>query len=657
MRSFYTYTFIFLIALVLPIYALNAQATSATAKTLSEGGVFGCNGAKYGAVGAQGPKGAHVPVFDAALFDQQRILTYKVCLLDGIASSARETMLSLVAKNVIDWAQKGQDGSGAFVTNLAQRRLKVSDRVAQDFINNIDNSNIPEIYKPQVRDALIRKYAANTRGQKLNCPLTKQQIDGLKNNTLPVSEIQDVWSTYNTNPGCNVDYVQLQQQLALDSAIEKAVRDDQTQLNWGNGFIPVTKTETVDIGGGRTIQREKVVTPGYLIAQQISQVLGTGMRQAENATEVTSLISSMFANLGTRMLTDINGFAGLSASSGGQPSFLTQLVNNSAQKTRDKMVGAAGAILQNAFKNEISYQNARKSALSSFLSAKTQLHSWERVCFADMADAAQTSIVDKVKQRVCPQSAGTSTIPCSQPITVTKTYDSNTLMIDSPQAGVITVSGYAQRSDSTIEVIISDSATSTQATTTPDSTSSLWTTVPIDISTLAAGTTTVTETEKFKNRSGTHTVVATITKDAQGALTLPTDLPNITISASAGGINESVTLTQNTDHSSTVIATNITPNEMQIHTDVAKSSKALAALDLLKTSLSNALTTSGKKAILTQIDQLVVNGVLHTSSDVRNALAQADQTKTLTTNLLDTTKKQWEGGWCQPDNWVNYKAN
>jgi len=651
-------------ALVVTPIGVNAQETSATttpSATFSRDGIFGCTGGNYGAVGVQGPSGSFVPVFDDALFDQQRLLTYKECLLDGIATSAREAVISRLVQTTIESTTGANGGEPAFVTNPQRQAQEVENEAFIAYFDSPEFQRLPGAHQDAIREMLTREYARATRqdGTPAICPLTDEQIRIIRNGGIPENGGYEARRTYLSTPGCSLTGALAQARSDASRRVAQASRTNETLLSWGNGFLSQFATRTINLGNGQSITEREIVTPGFLIAQQLSQVLGTGLRQAENADEVDSLVSNALINLGTRMLVDVTGFSGLAQSFGGQPSYVAQLATDSANRAREKMVGAAAGILNTALSTEQEYLKAHIASENILINAARNIRSWEAQCYADMEREVEREVTERVKQNVCPASTGTSTIPCGVNITVTKTLDLNVLDVVAIPPDTLTVSGGSARAGSRIEVIVSTpSATTTVSAQATAGDDKRWFVDSITVDSLPEGVLTVSATEYFKDGSGTRgPVTASVEKsivDGVVVLTAPTALPSVTITASASGYTASLTLTRSRERSTAVIENNLANNLRVAQIRVREAQKSLSALITLRNALSAATSVAGQREVLATLDKMVAARVLHTESDVRSAQQQAQDLQSNLSRLLEETRTSWEGGWCDPDNWSNH---
>jgi len=647
----------------------NPKAPTDTNKSIgfSSNGIYGCSGAPYGSVGIQGPQNAFVPVFDSASFDQQRILTYKECILDSIASSVEKNLIAQMVKNFITTLNTGQNGNPVFITNLEEHnKNKVVIPTTKEFITGAATDAIAPSFKNEVRNALSTYAAAkiNTPYKVPGCSLTSQQLEAFKRGDFNGGGGWSAFLTRGTMPGCDELKTYFIAQNNYDKLIAYKLKLDATQLSWNNGFLSKVKKETINVGGGRTITRNRVVTPGYLIAKQASLVLGTGVRQAENVNQIDQMVSGLMLNIGTQMVSGINGFSGLSSSpANGIGSYLSRLVEQTARQARDKMVGAATTILNNSIVFEQEYNKARKASALVLASGGTQLSSWENICRVGLLDAAKAAMKKKVEEQVCP--GLTKDEVCKVSITVTQKTATNVIIVTAPTAtstipvsSSIVISGKVSRSGSSIDITISEGDKSLSPVKPTVAEDGKWITDATSLASLPDGKIIVSATETLANGAGILAPIsATITKETTKKgiiLTLPIKRPNVTITAKASGALESITLNINASHSNDVITPNITPLLAAVELDIYRSNNALLLLKRMRTELGATTSTRGKQIILKQLDELVAKGLVHTKSDARASSVQFSSIKTATQQKLESTRKEWQAGWCSPDNWSQY---
>ncbi len=142
----------------------------------------------------------------------------------------------------------------------------------------------------------------------------------------------------------------------------------------------------------------------------------------------------------------------------------------------------------------------------------------------------------------------------------------------------------------------------------------------------------------------------------QGEEIEPTEY-DITITAGAGSIAVSYTLRRHTDNSKNVIEDSVLPLVTMVRESVKKSEKALLLLNNFQTMLTSSNTQGNTNFVLNEVNQLVQMGALHSPADVSEARTQYEETITFVEGLYTQVEEQWDGGWCDPENWRGHIKN
>lgn len=616
-------------------------------------GVYGCNGASYGTVGRQGPGGAFVPVFSDAEHDQIRLITYKECLLDGIVNSMRETLISFIIKSVVGWANQGFEGNPAYVENLPLHLLeRISDPEAERIILGGETNTIPESHRRDVRVALAKYYANKTRrpAQHLTCGATTEQLDAFgKNDSVGLGGWDGFFAVI-SDPSCNPLFSFYEARNRLDEAVSAENNREQTQLDWAGGFRTSVSEQTINLGDGTSQTVNRIVTPGILISQHIEQLIGTGLRQSESADEIDEIVSALMSNLGTQMLTDLQGLNGLSQSFNGRPAYIDRLSEDSAQRTRDNFLNAGLATVQNAVTYETNYRTARLSAAQTLLTAENQLRTWERTCWDALVAKAKEDLRAQVEATACAgQDAGT----CTATGTVSDIIVRDSLGVRVTNNTTIVPYGRTKENGSALSVIASNTDIVVGPTRPAPDTSGLWESTPLDITPVPPGTIAVQATETHGGGVA-HTLTANATKEVSTLGTFvrpPVQSPAIIITATADGQTATVTLQPSFARTEAIRAGSMTPLTTILADQVARVEVALRVLAEIQQAVAGTNSASAQRFILERIDQLVANRILHNEAQVRQATEQAEEIEGAMNQLLQETKESWEQGWCKPENW------
>ncbi|QSH39191.1 hypothetical protein JXR01_02695 [Candidatus Kaiserbacteria bacterium] len=639
--------------------ATSTSAATSVATGFSRDGIYGCTGAAYGAVGMQGPGGSHVPVFDGAVHDQERLLTYKECLLDGILNSMRETLISDIIRRVVSWANTGFDGNPAYITNLPLHMLEnISDPVAERVITGAQTETLAEPFRRDVRVALARNYSRETRSPQnsLACDLTTSQLNSFSSGDFNSGGGWESFYKLTTNPSCNPLFAYYSAENQLTESIADEQTREQTQLDWGSGFRTVETDKTIDLGGGDTTNLKRVVTPGFMIADHLRQTIGTGLRQSENADEIDEIVSALMSHIGVELLSDVEGFSGLSKSFSGEAPYVDRLAQDSAARTRSNMTGAGASIVNNTIRIEQEYAQARQAAANTLSNTRRQLESWENTCWIEITKQATIDLKEEVTGQVCGLN---TTNTCTTPVQTTQTLAVDAVDISTPSASTIIVKGRASTGSSIIQVTATDGTNNVGPVQPTVTTDGNWATNAIDLATLPDGTITVTTIETLASGSGTFAPILSLVKKTTTptgvVLTVPIEKPAVTITATARSTTKSATLNVSAQESRRIIDQSIQPVLDLINENVARSLKALEVLAKIRNDLEKTSSASGQRFILEKLDELIASRVLHTEAQLRQATTQADEIETAMQQLLEETRTNWEEGWCKPDNWTQHK--
>ncbi|RJQ34924.1 hypothetical protein C4556_01435 [Candidatus Parcubacteria bacterium] len=346
-------------------------------------GIFGCNqtgsySMNVGALSAVG--GVYVPVNDAAVTLNTGYLVYKECVLDGISKRMGESASTgLVNKGVTD-VVTGRNGGPLWPVDLA---ADVKERSNQSRLHSLESGFFSDVH-PALRNDVIRAttldYQARTQDptRMLTCPYS--------------GDIRAVWENRSgdilngllalSNPACNPLGATILAQYQADTKDAAAVDEMAFRLTTAQGFYGI---EEFNPETGRYETR----TPGSVVSGNLQQLLQSGFRQLENATEIDQMVGALFSGLSTQAISDSRGLIGLLQPSLGQPSYLDQMAREASQGLRDSAINAALQILSAARQVETTYFNAMNAIASNLTQTINQLRSAETSCWALVVPAAQ----------------------------------------------------------------------------------------------------------------------------------------------------------------------------------------------------------------------------------------------------------------------------
>jgi hypothetical protein len=391
------------LALFVGILALAPGAAFAQAQN----SIFGCNqtsayAMSVGSLTALG--GNYVPVSDSATTLNTGYTVYKSCVLDPMVSAMAHAANYALSQAEIQQILTSRNGNPAFVSNYGQESFNAYDSAYNSAFPSVTSALTPGS-QSVVATALARSYAQQTQSPytSLTCPYSGT----------------DFWATLSANvlyPSCSAywDFEMAQNQLASNAAAAQYAW--QTQLNWGNGFYPIT-----DSYGN-------VVTPGILVGQVAGQAITSGQNELAAANAVGQMVPSLIAGISNQILSGAQGgLAGINTSIGGQPSYLARAQAQASSALGQAVTNVALVNLNSALSNAQQYSQIENSIANSLLQAVTQLRGTENTCWG------------LIQQNVCSSSAtstasGANTCTASNGSTLhiaTSTYGFAQSVIDS----------------------------------------------------------------------------------------------------------------------------------------------------------------------------------------------------------------------------------
>lgn len=341
-------------------------------------GIFDCNqngsyAMSVGALGAIG--GAYVPVADAAVELNTGTLVYKECVLREVVDREREAATSAFLKRATIGIQTGRDGNPQYVQRPSYELLiNAQDPAVLQTLQDGTFKNLPPSTQGVITQAAARGYRAETRSPQnvLKCPY-KGDLAAYSKGTPGTFTWGNFWAT--RAPGCDAVQGYYAAENLLASKIARASADLEFQWTTGNGYY--ARTDDAQDPFAR-----KILTPSINMEQSYQALLDSPVHQLESANDIGQMISALYAGVTTQIISDNKGLAGLTQSSGGQPSYLDQVAAESAQGVRNAAVNAALQILNAAKQVEGAYYQTTNAIATLLSNAISQLRSGERQCWS-----------------------------------------------------------------------------------------------------------------------------------------------------------------------------------------------------------------------------------------------------------------------------------
>ncbi len=364
------------------VNSTNAQI--AASSTLSNDGIFGCRGvgAQVANVGTQTAIGGiYVPVNDAAVTLNTGFLVYKECILDGVARKIAENVSAEYLNQSYRAFSRGRGGSPQYLVNFDDLR----PRRQALFLANLQGSRaapVCEAFRNDVTRTIVRGYVNldSKNSQPITCPLRnpQQQAAFQNNQGFTYAQWFDTFRPSGNEFGATA---QVEARAIVDVIYDDA--NTRQMLDWNRGVFSTTDNAEDPLA-------ERVITPGFLIADSIAQLSGSGFRQLENANEIDQVVGNLFGGLTTQLISDTRGLEGLSRSVNGQPSYLDRMTAQTSSNVRQQATNAALSIIGAARQIEVSYRTAKEAIATALSNSIEQLRSAERQCWALIIPAVQT---------------------------------------------------------------------------------------------------------------------------------------------------------------------------------------------------------------------------------------------------------------------------
>ncbi|HWO07733.1 MAG TPA: hypothetical protein VNM40_04110 [Candidatus Paceibacterota bacterium] len=369
----------------------NEQLTANS--TLSNNGIFGClgQGARVAIAGQQrlpsnvgttrAIGGVYVPVNDAAVTLNTGFLVYKECILDGMARKIAESGTSELGRQAFTAFQQGRQGQAQYLQNFPAFFLPYNIRITTDTVQTAQNGPICAAFKNRVATAVARTvaYSFNGTASSLACSFASDADRlALINRTVPVN-----WNSFMNLVAGDYELARYYQLQSQNESRMAAFNEDMRQMiMMGRGVIPIFDNSQNPLA-------MNVVTPGFIIADAISQITGSGFRQLEQANEIDQIVANLWGGLSTRLLSSGSGVPGLFVTTGTQPAYINRMVAETQAAVRAGAVNAAVIALAGYRQSEAAYLEAKQGTANAILNAIVQLRTYENQCWDLIIPAVQ----------------------------------------------------------------------------------------------------------------------------------------------------------------------------------------------------------------------------------------------------------------------------
>lgn len=384
--------FFLIVGLLAPIFAHAQDATGSTYNSLNindasstvsfssayafqSQGVFGCslNGSYAMSVGALSALGgAYVPVNDASVTLNTGYLVYKECVLREVVDAESQSAITALDKQTIAAIQTGRNGNPLYVQSEGRELSDVANATILQTLQGTRYSGLSPAFQGAVKTAFVNGYEAALNGtNQFTCPYTGdlQSAEQDPTQTFSFAELIAL-----SDPRCDpLSAYYLVQNDVLNRA-SLAMGYTQDQWNWSGGYYARTDNAADPLA-------QQILTPSSLVGTVLNQAVTSGFTKTENANDIGQMVGALFAGLGTQIVADNQGLAGVSQPVGGQPSYLDQVAAEASTGLRDTAVNAAITILNAAQQVEQQYFQIVSSIANTLTQTITQIRGEESQCW------------------------------------------------------------------------------------------------------------------------------------------------------------------------------------------------------------------------------------------------------------------------------------
>lgn len=298
-------------ALILIVCALGAFVVPGSIHAQSNTGP--CAGEATTDTSIESGGGTYVPVrdFEQISLQNQQLNTLQsinglltsMCQKEYVADPQIQqewaSIIGQLVQNTQTWVRTAYNGNPVFLQNPYIYYDLVEQKVYQTYIADILASNIGASTQLEIVQNLNLKRgeAAGIFPYDGNETLAPDGIAQALSNDYEASGGSEQAYQLFTDPGMNFAGVIARIQEQLDQRVQQAIEYEEQKLDWGRGFFSyeICDLQVYQNPRGTELSDRRncrIATPGSLIQEQTALVLGSGIRQMEEADEVDEWVSA-----------------------------------------------------------------------------------------------------------------------------------------------------------------------------------------------------------------------------------------------------------------------------------------------------------------------------------------------------------------------------
>lgn len=244
-----------------------------------------------------------VPVHDAVdtFVNSQSAATRngKEYILDCLAYTASRVLIGQMTTHINKWINQGIDAlpgtEAKFITRYQDFFKRRTDEAGLRFLKGLGDK-LPDSYGPLIKRELLESHYVNDFESKIENTFPQEH-----KNFIDKGDFTDGgWAAYRSFNSNNAFESSLIAQSQMNAVQQAELEKQKTLYEVNDGFL--SSQICLERYKGSCVQF-KITTPGKLIAEQISNLLGTKQRQLEQADELNEILANFF----TAMLMDVFG--------------------------------------------------------------------------------------------------------------------------------------------------------------------------------------------------------------------------------------------------------------------------------------------------------------------------------------------------------------
>lgn len=253
---------------------------------------------------------------------------------DALAYAASRVIIQNMSKSIVNWATTGNNGNPYYPTNYQSLYQNIRNTEIRSFVSELQSNANKNPYNTSFAKSLAAKAREDSKSFAERNAYTgpgPEFFQDFRNGGW------DAWFNYILIPKNNpLGYSQIaseenakRQNTAVESTQEELKNnngflsqktcDDKNYVPWKDSAEEAKVTAAASSGDENAIKRVlqstcsnfKIQTPGSLISKQLSDILGSPIRQAEQVDEVDEALGAVFDNIISSLVT--KGLTGLSS--------------------------------------------------------------------------------------------------------------------------------------------------------------------------------------------------------------------------------------------------------------------------------------------------------------------------------------------------------